>query len=250
MILAQEFSESLEREMFLPIKRQGLENFAQEASEDFTKQLGIKNTHIIKNAFLLHFASTLDTYNTSINPKIMIKAMERSSLRITKTLHDYAGDFLESCGQSGQVSNDLYAAGITAPIIKRGTPNNKYIGLIGTEAFKLIYQSSLMEKTPALFQQESTTAEAQVLHLASHVKSINACMTVMDNEIKKMQYLSPLTNAAILEILDHTDDLIINPANSPLEDMIQRKYDILQNTLENTPVNDSNNIFQIPSRTL
>ncbi|PCI98899.1 MAG: hypothetical protein COB14_07330 [Alphaproteobacteria bacterium] len=247
MILAQEFSESLEREMFLPIRRQGLNSFAQDASEDFTKQLGIDNTHIIKNAFLLHFASTLDEYNISINPKIMIKAMERSSLRITKTLHDYAADFLESCGQSDQVSNDLYAAGITAPIIKHGIPNDKYIGLIGTEAFKLIYQSSLMGDNPTLFKQDSITAEAKVLHLASHVKRMNASMTVIDNETKKMQYLSPLTNAAVLEILDHTDDLIINPDNSPLENMVQRKYNILQKTLENTPVNDRNNIFQIPS---
>lgn len=245
MGLTQEFSESLEHEMFLPISRRGLDNFAQEAYEDFTKKLGLDDSHIIRNAFLLNFAHSLNTYGTSANPAKLMESMENVSLRTAKILHDYTEDFLQSQGQSGQISKNLYAASIAAPILENDVPNNKYIGLIGTEAFNFTFQSNKIGDNPALFKKESISAEAKALHLALLTRRMNASITVINNEKDKIQSLSPTTHAAISEILDHTDDLVINPKNSSLENLVQRKHDILQETLNDTPICDRSNVVSI-----
>ncbi|PCI57119.1 MAG: hypothetical protein COB36_02305 [Alphaproteobacteria bacterium] len=248
MGLTQEFSESLEHEMFLPIKRRGLDHFSQESYLDFTKKLDLDDSHIIKNAFLLNFAHSLETYGTSASPAKLIESMEKVSLRTAKILHDYAEDFLQSQGQSGQISKNLYAAGIAAPILENDVPNDKYIGLIGTEAFKFTFQSNKIGDDPTLFKKGSISAEAKALHLALLTRRMNAAITVINNGTDTMESISPTTHAAISEILDHTDDLVINPKKSSLEDLVQRKHGILQEMLNDTPVLDRTNVVDISQK--
>lgn len=245
MGLTQEFRENLEHEMFMPISRRGLDSFAQKAYEDFIEKLGIDDTRIIHNAFHLNLAAQLEQHNAAINPDKIIAFMEKTTLRSTKTLHDYAPDFLKSQGHSGNISNDLYAASITSPILNSETPGGKYIGIVGSEAFKFANQSNKISKRVSRFQKEAIPIEAKVLHLTHIVRRMDSAIRVIDNEVEKIHSIPPKVHQATLEILDHTEDLCLKPERSPLEDMIQRKYNILQETLENTPINDRDNVFQI-----
>ena len=248
MGLTQEFSESLEHEMFMPISRRGLDSFAQKEYENFIEKLGIDDTRIIRNAFHLHLATQLNQYNNAtINPDKIITFMGKSTLRSTKTLHDYAPDFLKSQGHSGNISDDLYAASITSPILNNETPGDKYIGLVGSEAFKFANQSNKISKKSSLFHKESISVEAKILHLTHIVRRMNSAIRVIDDKVEKIHSIPPKVHQATLDILDHTEDLCLRPERSPLEDMIQRKYNILQETLENTPINDRDNVFQISS---
>ncbi len=247
MGLTQEFSESLEHEMFMPISRRGLDSFAQKSYDDFIEKLGIDDTRIIRNAFYLHLATQLDQHNAAINPDKIIALMEKTTLRSTKTLHGYAPEFLKSQGHNGNISDDLYAASITSPILNNEISGDKYIGLVGSEAFKFANQSNKISKKVSLFHKEAIPIEAKVLHLTHIVRRMNSAIRVIDDKVEKIHSIPPKVHQATLDILEHTEDLCLRSERSPLEDMIQRKYNILQETLENTPINDRDNVFQISS---
>lgn len=248
MELSQAFSEILEQKMFLPISKLGLDKFAHNAYKDFIEKSGIDDAHIIKNAFFLNLANTLETYSTSTNPALLTKSMEKTSLRTATILHGHAENFLQSRGESGKISHDLTAASIAAPILQEDVPNNKYIGLIGSEAFKLAYQSNKINDDPSLFKQESVSSEAKALHLSLLTRRMNASMTIIDHEIETNKTLSPLTHAAILEILEHTEELTLAPLKSSLENLVQRKYNIIQDIIDKTPVCDRTNIIDISQK--
>lgn len=245
MGLSQEFSETLEHEMFLPISKFGLDSFAQDAYEKFTEKSGLNSAHIIKNAFLLNFVNSLETYGTSINPAMLTKSMEKMNLRTATILHGHAEEFLQSRGQSGAISHDLTAASIAAPVLQDGIPNDKYIGLIGSKAFNIAYQSNKINDNPILFKKDNIPAEAKALHLSLLTKKMNSSMTIIDHEIDTDQTISPITHAAILEVLEHTDHLHLDSKHSSLEDLVQRKYNILQDILDKTPVCDRKNVINI-----
>ncbi|MGH1379222.1 MAG: hypothetical protein ACRBB3_10420 [Alphaproteobacteria bacterium] len=245
MGLSRKFSEKLEHEMFLPISRLGLENFAQKAYEEFTKSSGLQRSHITRNAFLLNFANSLETHGTSIAPDILQRSMERMNLRTAIILHGHAEEFLKSQGKDGKISNDLTAASIAAPILEYDVDNDKYIGLIGSKAFNLAYISNEINNDPELMDKDHIPAEAKALHLSLVIRTMNSSMTITDHEIDKDQTLSPVTHAAISEALDHIDLLTLDKDNSSLEDLLLRKASILQYILDKTPVCNRENVIDI-----
>ena len=77
---------------------------------------------------------------------------------------------------------------------------------------------------------------------------MNASMTIIDHETEANNTLSPLTHAAISEILEHTEELTLDPQKSSLENLVQRKYNIIQDIIDKTPVCDRTNIIDISQK--
>ena len=149
----------------------------------------------------------------------------QTTLRPTTILRIFAPEYIEKNSGNTNISNELYAATIAAPALPTSQGNTKdYIGIIGSEAFKLFFQAEAIWKDQNLFCKDSTNAESKALYLVKLHVLLHTVSQELKEEYSASQQIDPFNIKKGEFLLDHIDTLNLKAGNTALESGVMLKY--------------------------
>lgn len=223
-----------------------LKSVAKQLLKQYSHNLGIAvSDERMDNAYMLLMAHTMQKAYIRTAPGVA-SAIAKSSLKRLEALHQHGGEYLSTHGQSSDISPDLYAACIaTGAMHKQEMPDRYYIGIIGTEAFRLFHQSQHCYEHPEYFRDKNTSPEVKALHLCDLIQNtINLSNEVHDKNLLD-KHISPF-NADIVRGLIGICHQTVGKGNTALENALRDEVAKLEEQLRNTPVCDPDIIRPFP----
>ncbi len=255
VILASEFTrrlqdkqlKRLEDSAFSPLKEHNLYDFALELYEGFISKLAQKPSRITRNACLLHISFFLEDikkdeyYPPELHMEIR-NAINQGAQVPAFMINAYASEYLKQQGVDNVTDlNNLYAAALISPLMEKNAPqktNKTYIGLVGSEAFKIAYQHNLAIEDDSYFHNNSITPEAKLIHLVERNEQLNFMIRDLKSEVYRLKSISPHFYKDITDFLNVISDLMIAHGKSSLEYAIISKYSEIEAIIGETPICD------------
>ncbi len=239
---------ALEKQVFAPLHKLGLYNYALSSYEDFMNSSALEQSQTTRNAFLLHFMSYLDDYKTyELTPESIEDMMSSISLQSTNLLLKHAPQYLRKLGAKKQIPDELVTASIAAPSVKEKSSTN-YSGLIGIEAATLIFQSKHLYENTSDFHNPRTPAHAKALHLAQISQNMDSIIAFLSYYSEHEQEdIDPNVIAFTKREMEHVKNLLPKGRGTILENIVNDKYKVIKSALQlSSPSNSADHISPEP----
>ncbi len=231
---------------FKYLRNNGIFHLAVESFEKYAGEHEVPNSRIIMNAYLMQYERIAQEFSDSkYGLDEITKQMEKISLAPVNTLQHYAGEYLENHGENKELSDDLYAATIAYTAIRDEEKADKYIGIIGAEAFKMAKTADKYRQRPDFFNKNYSDLQSRALHLVMVTHELNSFFKSSENEVKNHRSITNDTSDFANNILDHIDAIRINEDRSSLEEMIVRKATLVDIDLKEKPIAEKGKIVPL-----
>lgn len=225
-----------------------MRSLSQQLLKQYSHGLGIAVVdERMHNAYMLLMASTIQSEHAS-SPENLAKLLTISELKRLEALHEHGGEYLSAHGHSAKISPNLYTASIaTGAMHKQEKPDRYYIGIIGTEAFRLYHQSQHCYEHPEYFRDRNTSPEIKALHLCDLIQNVINLTDEIHDKVILNDFISPLDEEIAKGLVAYCHQTI-DKGDTALENALRDKVTKMEEQLRKTPVCDPSIILPFPER--